>query len=59
LQQKKTEFIKENSDRLMKRTILLALLVSVFIAACGSAASDDLVEVEETSSIVTVFRSPT
>ncbi|MGB3715063.1 MAG: hypothetical protein WA996_11600 [Candidatus Promineifilaceae bacterium] len=43
----------------MKRTILLALLVSVLVAACSPAASDDPVEVDETTPIITVFRSPT
>jgi nitrous oxide reductase accessory protein NosL len=43
----------------MKRTILLTLLVSVLVAACSPAESDDSVEVDETTSTVTVFRSPT
>jgi hypothetical protein len=51
--------IRSEKDLLMKRSLILLVLVTLFAAACGTAESDDPdLSVNETPA-VTVFRSPT
>lgn len=43
----------------MRRFLLMVLLLALFTAACGTAASDEPDIAEPSAPTVTVFRTPT
>jgi hypothetical protein len=52
------ERILDRSNKPMKRSLVLIMLVALFAAACGAAEPDDTAVADDSASIITVFRTP-